>query len=201
MSTPIKIEVDSQIERVILLGFFPLVAATTSGWLALGAGIVILTILGAVQGIVLVTQKLEPSFRWALLLVISFSLSWLLSQVLPFILPVSQGSAMILLISGITPLVFRPGTKEFNVKSGLTDGLVFFGLLIFLGVVREYLGRGSMFGLLVPPYYVTPMGLFNQPIGGFTLLGTLVLFSRIAQYLQAKKKALPTEQKTQEVHS
>jgi hypothetical protein len=205
MNGSINLETNSRIERVILLGFFPLLASTTTGWLALGAGIIILTSVGLVfftnMLVTRFTNKLDDSYRWAILLVGAFVVSWLLSQAIPFLLPTPRGMQTILLLSGMTPFVFRPGIAQFNPKAEVKEGILLLGLLLGLGLLREYLGRATMFGYLLPPYYVTPLGLFAEPLGGFALLATLVLGSRLITNVRGAAPKATEAPKAQEVQS
>lgn len=176
-------------ERAILLGLIPLLGATTTLFAGLAAAAISLTV---VLIVFLVDRGLRAAgvagalsgVRWALAAAAALSSSWLLSRVAPWLLPLPSGAGLALALVGATPIVFAPIAEGASLRSSTADIARYVGILLAISVVREYLGNGSIGGLLVPPHFVIPMGLFNGPIGAFALPATLVLAVRIASHLQ-----------------
>jgi electron transport complex protein RnfE len=66
------------------------------------------------------------------------------------------------------------------VVNGAGMGLGFTLALLCLGVVREVLGSGSLFGVMIMPERFQPWSIFVLPPGGFFVLaGWLMLFSHL----------------------
>ncbi|MEF9865315.1 MAG: electron transport complex subunit E [Oscillospiraceae bacterium] len=57
---------------------------------------------------------------------------------------------------------------------GLGMGLGFTMTLMAMGIVREILGAGTLFGIQIIPAFIDPMSVFITPAGGFFVFGVLM---------------------------
>ena len=62
-----------------------------------------------------------------------------------------------------------------SVFDGIGMGLGFTVALTLAGAVREILGSGTCFGLLVLPETVEPIGIFIQPPGAFLVIALFIV--------------------------
>ncbi len=70
---------------------------------------------------------------------------------------------------------------------GLGMGLGFTWALTLLGVIREVLGAGTIFGFALLPEGTTTLGIMSQPPGAFITLGILLaLMNIVSERLKAK---------------
>lgn len=73
---------------------------------------------------------------------------------------------------------------------GMGAGLGFTLSLTFIGIVREFLGAGSFFGIQIPYVGDYAMTIFIMPAGAFLVYGFLmVLFNAAVNAFQKKKQA------------
>jgi electron transport complex protein RnfE len=68
---------------------------------------------------------------------------------------------------------------------GLSMGLGFTLALVIVSVIRELLGRGTLWDIQVLGSWFHPMTLFGMPPGGFLTLGFVIAFT---QWLLARKR-------------
>jgi len=74
-----------------------------------------------------------------------------------------------------------------SVLDGLGMGIGFTATLTLMGLIREFFGNGTVFGLAVTAGHISPMIIFLLPPGGFFVFGVLVALSNAL----AKKSGKP----------
>ena len=74
-----------------------------------------------------------------------------------------------------------------SILDGLGMGIGFTCTLTLMGMIRELIGNGTVFGLTVTAGHISPMIIFLLPPGGFFVFGMLVAASNAL----AKKKGKP----------
>lgn len=74
-----------------------------------------------------------------------------------------------------------------SVLDGLGMGIGFTCTLTLMGMIRELLGAGTLFGLTVTANHLTPMVIFLLPPGGFFVFGMLVALSNAIAKKNGKK--------------
>ncbi len=74
-----------------------------------------------------------------------------------------------------------------SVLDGLGMGIGFTCTLTLMGMIREFLGNGTVFGLTVTAGHITPMIIFLLPPGGFFVFGILVSLSNALAKKKGKK--------------
>ncbi len=73
-----------------------------------------------------------------------------------------------------------------SVLDGLGMGIGFTATLTLMGMIRELLGAGTIFGLTVTAEVIDPMIIFLLPPGGFFVFGILVAVSNAISKKQGK---------------
>ncbi|MCQ2455058.1 MAG: electron transport complex subunit E [Clostridia bacterium] len=74
-----------------------------------------------------------------------------------------------------------------SILDGLGMGVGFTCTLTLMGMIRELLGNGTVFGLTVTANHITPMVIFLLPPGGFFVFGMLVAASNALAKRNGKK--------------
>lgn len=74
-----------------------------------------------------------------------------------------------------------------SILDGLGMGIGFTCTLTLMGMIRELLGNGTIFGLTVTANHITPMVIFLLPPGGFFVFGMLVAASNALAKKNGKK--------------
>ena len=69
-------------------------------------------------------------------------------------------------------------------------GIGFTAALVLMGMIRELLGAGTLFGVTVTANFITPMTLMLLPPGGFFVFGILIA---LANKLSARLEKAPTK--------
>lgn len=74
-----------------------------------------------------------------------------------------------------------------SILDALGMGIGFTAALTLMGIIRELLGNGSVFGLPVTSRFIDPMIVFILPPGGFFVFGVLVALSNKLAVKMGKK--------------
>ncbi len=74
-----------------------------------------------------------------------------------------------------------------SILDGLGMGIGFTCTLTLMGMIRELLGNGTIFGLTVTAGHISPMIIFLLPPGGFFVFGVLVAASNALAKKNGKK--------------
>ena len=75
-----------------------------------------------------------------------------------------------------------------SICDGLGMGIGFTAALLLMGMIRELLGAGTLFGITVTANVITPMTLMLLPPGGFFIFGVLIaLANKLSAKLDAPK--------------
>jgi len=77
-----------------------------------------------------------------------------------------------------------------SILDALGMGVGFTGTLLIMGIIRELLGSGTVFGLPITAGYVSPIIIFLLPPGGFFVFGMMIA---VANKLSEKKGLAPAE--------
>ncbi len=77
-----------------------------------------------------------------------------------------------------------------SVCDGLGMGIGFTAAMLLMGMIRELLGAGTIFGIAVTAGAIEPMTLMLLPPGGFFVFGVLIALSnKLAKRLDAEPKS------------
>ncbi len=77
-----------------------------------------------------------------------------------------------------------------SILDGLGMGVGFTATLLVMGIIRELLGAGTVFGVPITAGFVSPIIIFLLPPGGFLVFGMLIA---LANKLAAGKGGAPAE--------
>ena len=144
----------------LLLGTCPTLAVTTSASNALGMGVAA-----------------------TLVLICSNCVISLLRRVIPDSVRIP---AFITVIAGFVTVVQMLVKAYLPALDGLGMGVGFTAAMLLMGMIRELLGTGCLFGLSVLSGFYTPITVFILPAGGFFVFGLLIA---LAGRLQGGKRS------------
>ena len=167
---------------VLMLGMCPTLATTTSAINGLSLGLATMFVLICSNIVISLIKNLTPDkVRIPVFIVVIASFVTLLQMIMQAYVPSIYASLGLFIPLIVVNCVILGRAESFACKNGpfesLLDG-VGIGLgftlgLTLLGIVREFFGAGSIFGLTMLPETYN-MLLFVLPPGAFITLGFLV---------------------------
>ena len=167
---------------VLMLGMCPTLATTTSAINGLSMGLATMFVLICSNIVISLIKNLTPDkVRSPVFIVVIASFVTLLQMIMQAYVPSIYASLGLFIPLIVVNCVILGRAESFACKNGpfesLLDG-VGIGLgftlgLTLLGIVREFFGAGSIFGLTMLPETYN-MLLFVLPPGAFITLGFLV---------------------------
>jgi electron transport complex protein RnfE len=167
---------------VLMLGMCPTLATTTSAINGMSMGLATMFVLICSNVVISLIKNLTPDMvRIPVFIVVIASFVTILQMVMQAYLPdiyASLGLFIPLIVVNCVILGRAEGFASKNgpvasLMDGIGIGLGFTIGLTLLGICREFLGNGSIFGLtLLPETY--NMLMFVLPPGAFITLGLLV---------------------------
>ena len=167
---------------VLMLGMCPTLATTTSAINGLSMGLATMFVLICSNIVISLIKKLTPDMvRIPVFIVVIASFVTLLQMVMQAYLPYIYASLGLFIPLIVVNCIILGRAEAFAAKNspvaslfdGIGIGLGFTLGLTLLGICRELLGSGSVFGLaLIPETY--NILLFVLPPGAFITLGFLI---------------------------
>lgn len=168
------------VEQVLLLAFLPVLGATGQFGTALAAAvtgsIAAITVAGSAT---FIPGQYDRSVRWVILLAIGFGLSYLLTTLAVYLVPIPQRVRIYLYLTGATPLVYAGAGTYIKYKKLMGFLVRYIVIIIAFGFIRELLGSGSLFGTVVFADGFVPVGLFAGSSGALFLWASLAYISNI----------------------
>lgn len=168
---------------VLMLGMCPTLAVTTSAKNGLGMGLSTLVVLIASNVIISMLRKLIPNeVRLPAEIVIVASLVTIVELASQAYLPSLYKSLGIFIPLIVVNCIILGRAEAFALKNppllsafdGIGMGLGFTMSLTILGIIRELLGAGTVFGMQVLPKTVSPIAIFIKAPGAFIVLAFMV---------------------------
>lgn len=168
---------------VLMLGMCPTLAVTTSAKNGLGMGLSTLVVLIASNVIISMLRKLIPNeVRLPAEIVIVASLVTIVELASQAYLPSLYKSLGIFIPLIVVNCIILGRAEAFALKNppllsafdGIGMGLGFTMSLTILGIIRELLGAGTVFGMQVLPKAVSPIAIFIKAPGAFIVLAFMV---------------------------
>ena len=168
---------------VLMLGMCPTLAVTTSAINGIGMGLSTLAVLIFSNLIISLMRKIIPDqVRLPAYIVIVASLVTVVDLLLQAYAPglyASLGIYIPLIVVNCIILgraeayanKVGPGLALFD---GLGMGLGFTVALTLIGMIRELLGSGKLFGLSILPESVSPIGIFVKAPGAFLVIALII---------------------------
>ncbi|MBE6452077.1 MAG: electron transport complex subunit E [Alphaproteobacteria bacterium] len=174
---------------VMLLGMCPTLGVTTSASNGFGMGIATLFVLIFSNIMIsLIKNVIPPMVRIPSYIVVIASIVTVMELLMAAYLPTLHGALGIFIPLIVVNCIILGRAEAFasknNVWQSILDavgmGVGFTIGLTSLGVVREVLGNGSVFGYTFLTEDVSPLLLFIMPPGAFlALAGLIVLFNKL----------------------
>lgn len=168
---------------VLMLGMCPTLAVTTSATNGIGMGLSTMAVLIVSNLIISLVRKIIPDdVRLPAYIVIVASLVTVVELLMEAYTP-SIYSALGIYIPLIVVNCIILGRAEayasknppfLSVMDGVGMGLGFTIALLVLGIFRELLGAGTVFGVTVTPSAFNPIGIFVNAPGAFLVLAFVV---------------------------
>mgnify|MGYP005976727111 CR=1 FL=1 len=168
---------------VLMLGMCPTLAVTTTAINGIGMGLSTTAVLVFSNLIISALRKIIPDrVRIPAYIVIVASLVTIVQLLLQAYVP-SLYSALGIYIPLIVVNCIILGRAEayasknppfLSVMDGVGMGLGFTIALLLIGMVRELVGAGTLFGIQVTPEAYNPVGIFVKAPGAFLVLAFLV---------------------------
>ena len=181
---------------VLLLGMCPTLAVTTSAVNGLGMGLTTMVILTMSNLMISLLRKVIPDgVRMPAYIVIVASFVTIVQFLLQGFIP-SLYSALGIYIPLIVVNCIILGRAEAyasknkviaSIFDGIGMGLGFTLGLTCIGIVRELLGAGKIFGISVMPSFYTPITIFILAPGAFFVLAFLIAFQNKFKIGSARK--------------
>lgn len=181
---------------VLMLGMCPTLAVTTSAMNGLGMGLTTTVVLALSNVIISLLRKIIPDkIRIPAFIVIIASFVTILELLLQAYIPSLYASLGIYIPLIVVNCIILGRAEAYAYKSpvlpsffdGLGMGLGFSMSLTIIGMVRELLGGGEIFGIYVMPASFTPISIFKLAPGAFFVLAMLTAIQNKVKIEGAKK--------------
>lgn len=168
---------------VQLLGMCSVLAITTSLFNGIGMGLSVLVILTCANVVISLLRKVIPSkIRIACYIVVIAGFVTIVDLALKAFLPALSSSLGLFIPLIVVNCIILGRAEMFASKNkvlpsildGLGMGVGFTATLLAMGIIRELLGAGTVFGIPVLSGFMEPIIIFLLPPGGFFVFGMLV---------------------------
>ena len=178
---------------VLLLGTCPTLATSISAINGIGMGIATTVVLTGSNVVISLIRKLIPSkIRIASYIVVIATLTTIVQLLLQAYVPSLYDSLGIFIPLIVVNCIVLGRAEAFASKNGpllsLVDGIGmgigFTMTLAIMGLIREFLGAGTFFGIQVYPNEFAAM-LMTMPCGGFLTLGCIIA---AVQFIRSRGK-------------
>ena len=178
---------------VLLLGTCPTLATSISAINGIGMGIATTVVLTGSNVVISLIRKLIPSkIRIASYIVVIATFTTIVQLLLQAYVPSLYDSLGIFIPLIVVNCIVLGRAEAFASKNGpllsLLDGIGmgigFTMTLAIMGLIREFLGAGTFFGIQVYPNEFAAM-LMTMPCGGFLTLGCIIA---AVQFIRSRGK-------------
>ena len=181
---------------VLMLGMCPTVGVTTAASSGLGMGLATTAVLVCSNLFISLLRNFIPEkVRIPSFIVIIASFVTIVDLFLQAFLPdlsSALGSFVALIV--VNCIVFAraeafafKNPPMLSIADGLGMGLGFTGAITLLSIIRELFGSGTFFGINVLGANYQPMAIIVQPVGGFIMLGLLLIVVNAIRNMASKK--------------
>lgn len=165
---------------VLMLGLVPAVAVTDSAWNGWVLGLItaaVFTLAAACEHLLapLAPVNARPKIKVAILIVLTAAAHGLLFNWRP---QTAAELGIFLPLIAVNSMLLQPRNEgdAFGpaVLKALTQGLGFTLALVLIGVIREFLGFGTVFGIAAAEAALPPLALASGVPGGMIIVGLLM---------------------------
>lgn len=168
---------------VLLLGTCPTLATTTSALNGLGMGVSTLAVLVCSNIAIALLKNVIPSkVRIPCYIVVIAGFVTIVQFLLKAYMPALDASLGLFIPLIVVNCIILGRAEMFASKNGVLDsaldglgmGIGFTCALGVMGLIREFLGSGTLFNVSVTPEALTPAGIFMLAPGGFFIFAILI---------------------------
>ncbi len=168
---------------ILMLGMCPTLAVSTRALNGIGMGLSTMAVLILSNLVISLLRKVIPDdVRLPAYIVIVASLVTVTELLIQAYLPALYEALGIYIplivvnciILGRAEAYANKAAPGLAVMDGIGMGLGFTCALTIAGMIREFLGNGSVFGMAVFPESVEPIGIFVQPPGAFLVIAFII---------------------------
>ena len=180
----------------LVLGTCPTLAVTTAAKNGIGMGLAATAVLICSNAVISLLRKVIPDkVRIPAFITIIAGFVSVVQMLVKAFAPSIDKSLGIFLPLIVVNCIILARAEMFasknpvlpSVLDGLGMGIGFTCTLTLMGMIRELLGAGTVFGLTVTANHLTPMVIFLLPPGGFFVFGMLVALSNAIAKKNGKK--------------
>ncbi len=180
----------------LVLGTCPTLAVTTAAKNGIGMGLAATAVLICSNAVISLLRKVIPDkVRIPAFITIIAGFVSVVQMLVKAFAPSIDKSLGIFLPLIVVNCIILARAEMFASKNpvlpsildGLGMGIGFTCTLTLMGMIRELLGAGTVFGLTVTANHLTPMVIFLLPPGGFFVFGMLVALSNAIAKKNGKK--------------
>ena len=181
---------------VLMLGMCPTLAVTSSAMNGLGMGLSTTVVLVCANLLISLFRKVIPDgVRMPAFIVIVASLVTVVDFMLKAYVPALSASLGVYIPLIVVNCIILGRAESYASKNpvvpsifdGIGMGLGFTLGLTCIGIVRELLGAGKIFGISVMPSFYTPITIFILAPGAFFVLAFLIAFQNKFKIGSARK--------------
>ena len=181
---------------VLMLGMCPTLAVTTSATNGLGMGLTTTVVLALSNVIISLLRKIIPDkIRIPAFIVIIASFVTIMELLLQAYIPSLYAALGIYIPLIVVNCIILGRAEAYAYKNpvipsffdGIGMGLGFTIALTIIGMVRELLGGGEVFGVYVMPASFTPISIFKLAPGAFFVLAVLTAIQNKVKIEGTKK--------------
>ncbi len=182
----------------LVIGMCPTLAVTTSAINGLGMGLSTMAVLVGSNVVLSAMRKIIPNkIRIPIFVVVIASFVTIVSMLLEAFVPsLFEALGIYIPLIVVNCIIIQRAEAFANQNTvlnsfadGVGMGLGFTLALTILGIVREILGAGSVFGLQLLGASYEPAMIFIQPPGAFLTLGILMGLVNLIEYKRKEKRA------------
>jgi electron transport complex protein RnfE len=168
---------------ILMLGMCPTLAVTTSATNGLGMGVSTMVVLIASNLLISLLRKLIPDeVRLPAYIVIVASLVTVVELLIEAYIPTLYSALGIYIplivvnciILGRAEAYASKNPPFLSVMDGVGMGLGFTIALTIIGLLREFLGAGTLFGFSVLPDSIEPIAIFVKAPGAFMVIAIVI---------------------------
>ncbi len=183
---------------VLFLGMCPTLAVTTGAINGVGMGLSTMAVLVCSNVFISLLRKFIPEkVRIAAYVVIIASFVTVVEMLMKAYVPALTKSLGVYIPLIVVNCIILGRAEAFASKNGILAsavdglgmGLGFTAALTVIGVIRELLGAGSVFGITLPIENLQPMSIMIMPPGAFLTLALVVMVVNIIKKKGAEKNA------------
>lgn len=192
--------IDENPTLVQCIGLCPTLAVSTSATNGVGMGIAATAVLIGSNVAVSAIRKFVPDeIRIPIFIVVIAGFVTVVQLLISGFAPALDKSLGIFIPLIVVNCIILARAEAFAFKNGVIDslfdgigmGLGFTIALTSLGAIREFLGNGTIFDIVLAPAGYQPALLFILTPGGFFTLGIAMALFRFYKQRTAAKKGLP----------